>query len=242
MSLKVGSKKLRIFAGPNGSGKSTLINEIRSQFNMGKYVNADDILASFQSKKYFDFSFIFNDVIRQEEWLEFLKIQKRDISENLLNLRISEYFIYSETSLDGYDASIITDFFREKLVHTGCNFSFETVLSHESKIDFMKLAKSSGYKIYYYFVCTSDPEINLSRVQNRILQGGHAVSPEKIFSRYYRCLQLLHDTFLVADRAFVIDTTYGDAQVIIEKNGFNVNVLTSEIPEWVEEYLLTYLN
>jgi predicted ABC-type ATPase len=198
-------------------------------------------LASFQLKKYLDYSFILNDKINLQDWDLFLETQNREFSSNLQKLRISDYFIYTDYPLDGYDASIIADFFREKLLLGEHNFSFETVMSHSSKIDFMRKARSNGFKIYYYFICTSDPEINLSRVKNRIQQGGHAVDPEKITSRYYRCLQLLNSAFLVADRAFVIDTTYGDAQVIVEKNGIDINVLKDEVPEWVEEYLLKNL-
>ncbi len=35
--------RLRLFAGPNGSGKSALLEELRGQFNLGVYVNADEI-------------------------------------------------------------------------------------------------------------------------------------------------------------------------------------------------------
>lgn len=241
MLSKKTSKKLRIFAGPNGSGKSTLINEIGSKFNIGLYVNADDILASFKSKAFFDYSFILNDKINQKDWYEFVTLQKRAYSSQLIKLKISDYFMFSDEQLDGYDASIIADFFRERLLISDYNFSFETVMSHSSKIDFMRKASENGFKVYFYFVCTSDPDINLSRVENRIQQGGHAVDPEKIVSRYFRCLQLLSSAFLVADRAFVIDTTYGFSEVIVEKNGIDVKVLKSEVPEWVEEYLLKYL-
>lgn len=188
-----------------------------------------------------DYSFILNDKINLQDWDQFLETQDREFSSNLQKLRISDYYIYTDYPLDGYDAFIIADFFREKLLLGEHNFSFETVMSHSSKIGFMRKAKTNGFKIYYYFICTSDPEINLSRVKNRIQQGGHAVDPEKITSRYYRCLQLLNSTFLVADRAFVIDTTYGDAQEIVEKNGIDINVLKDEVPEWVEEYLLKNL-
>lgn len=39
----VKGRRLRIFGGPNGSGKTTIINLIRSSFDVGHYINADDI-------------------------------------------------------------------------------------------------------------------------------------------------------------------------------------------------------
>ena len=40
-----------MFAGPNGSGKSTLIKEISKEFNVGYFINADQIEAALNSKK-----------------------------------------------------------------------------------------------------------------------------------------------------------------------------------------------
>ena len=114
------------------------------------------------------------------------------------------------------------------------------MFSHESKLDFLKLAKKNGFKIYLYFVCTQDPKINISRVKNRVLQGGHDVSADKIESRYYRTLELLSRAFLVSDRAFIIDTSINSGEIILEKNGANVNILVDEIPEWVNTYLINY--
>jgi len=35
--------RVRIFAGPNGSGKTTVNEELKGQFNLGYYLNADDL-------------------------------------------------------------------------------------------------------------------------------------------------------------------------------------------------------
>lgn len=36
-------RRLRIFAGPNGSGKSTIFNQVKEQYNVGIYINPDEI-------------------------------------------------------------------------------------------------------------------------------------------------------------------------------------------------------
>lgn len=46
-----------------------------------------------------------------------------------------------------------------------------------------------GFKSYLYFICTKDLGINKQRVKNRISEGGHAVSDQKIEQRYYRSLE-----------------------------------------------------
>ncbi len=37
------NRRLRVFGGPNGSGKSTILNLIGSQYDIGYYINADEI-------------------------------------------------------------------------------------------------------------------------------------------------------------------------------------------------------
>ena len=47
---------------------------------------------------------------------------------------------------------------------------YETVMSHESKVKIMELARESGYKIYLYFVFVDDPQTNVARVKLRALR------------------------------------------------------------------------
>ncbi len=84
---------------------------------------------------------------------------------------------------------------------------FEYVMSHESKIEFMRQASSDGYKCYLYYICTESPLINKSRVEARVKRGGHAVPPEKVESRYQRSLALLGDAVAEAYRAFLFDNS-----------------------------------
>lgn len=50
----------------------------------------------------------------------------------------------------------------------GNGFAFETVMSHKSKIKEIAAAKKKGYKIYLYFVCIDNPDINIERVKDRV--------------------------------------------------------------------------
>ena len=102
-------------------------------------------------------------------------------------------------------AQIIADFLRKKLLKERKRFSFETVFSHNSKLDIMRDAVTAGYKVYLYFVCTESPEINKFRVKARTKKGGHDVPVNKIETRYYRALDLLHDAAQLAYQTFFFD-------------------------------------
>ena len=82
--------------------------------------------------------------------------------------------------MNSYIAADIAEFIRQELLTEGLSFSFETVTSDLSKVDFLNLAKKKGYRIYLYYFSTEDPLINRSRVNVRVLQKGHAVSEEMI--------------------------------------------------------------
>jgi predicted ABC-type ATPase len=56
-----------MFAGPNGSGKSTLIQEVRKSYNVGYFINADEIEFLLSKQKYLDCSLFFPKVITQKD-------------------------------------------------------------------------------------------------------------------------------------------------------------------------------
>lgn len=50
------NRRLRVFGGPNGSGKSTILEQIDSKYNIGYYVNADEIEKLLKSTQFVDLS------------------------------------------------------------------------------------------------------------------------------------------------------------------------------------------
>lgn len=209
--------RLRVFAGPNGSGKSTVIQYIRDQkvngqpIDFGIYVNADDIARDLKEER-----FSFDDYDIQTNGNEFNKVVLESglISAEFDEAAFKKSYVLKENNLKLRDAGaderlaqIIADFLRKKLVLENKKFSFETVFSHSSKLDIMRQAASRGYKVYLYFVSTESPHINAYRVLARKTKGGHDVPNEKIFSRYYRSLELLFEASQIAYHAYYFDNS-----------------------------------
>ncbi|MDT1000487.1 hypothetical protein RNI08_32675, partial [Pseudomonas aeruginosa] len=71
-----------------------------------------------------------------------------------------------------------------------------------------------GYKIYLYFICIDDPEVNVSRVENRVEKGGHDVSAKKISSRYYNTLKNLITAIEAADKCYLFDNSGQEFRLI----------------------------
>lgn len=103
-------------------------------------------------------------------------------------------------------AKLATDM-RYKCLDERKNFVFETVFSSDEKIEFIRKAKQADFFIRLFFVCTNDPAINVLRITNRYLNGGHEVPISKIISRYYKSLANAALAFSLVDRAYVYDNS-----------------------------------
>ncbi len=82
-----------------------------------------------------------------------------------------------------YKAAKLAAKLRTQLLQDGVSFCFETVFSHPSKIDFLAEAKALGYDIILIYIHLQNAELNLARVAQRVMQGGHSVPADKIINR-----------------------------------------------------------
>ncbi|MDY4373969.1 zeta toxin family protein [Pectobacterium carotovorum] len=96
---------------------------------------------------------------------------------------------------------------RDDWIRDRLSFTYESVMSHESHLDFVKSARNRGYKPYLYYVCTSDPELNEERITQRVALGGHSVPKEKVFGRYQRSLRYLSGMIQLCYRAYFFDNS-----------------------------------
>lgn len=119
------------------------------------------------------------------------------------------------------------------------SFSFETVMSHVSKIEALETARAAGFRVALYFVATESPSLNVARVAQRVLLGGHDVPEDRIRQRYVRTLALLPQALILADMAVLFDNTHGAPAILrpfCEKQGEKVT-LAPPIPDWARPAL-----
>lgn len=117
----------------------------------------------------------------------------------------------------------------------GKDFVFETVFSSQEKVDFLQKAKDSGFFIRFFYVCTGNPSINVSRITQRYLNGGHEVPISKIISRYYKSLLNAAKAISFVDRAYVYDNSVDNQLPRLlyrTANGKLFKQYVEDIPEW----------
>lgn len=126
---------------------------------------------------------------------------------------------------------------RYDCLQQGRDFVFETVFSSTEKLEFLRKAKDAGFFIRFFYVCTSDPAINVARITQRYINGGHEVPISKVISRYYKSLINAEEAISFVDRAYVYDNSVDNQLprlLFRTTDGQLFKQYTDDIPEWAE--------
>lgn len=228
--------RLRMFAGPNGSGKSTIKAVIAPNL-LGVYINPDDMEKEIRGCGFLDLS-AYSVHGTAEKLAAFFRdsslLAKADLLGEAEKLSFHDNkLIFQDVEVNAYFASVAADFLRQSLLAAGRSFTFETVMSSPDKVAFLEKAQGMGFRTYLYYVATEDPDINISRVENRVRQGGHPVPEDKIVERYHRSLDLLSEAIQHANRAYLFDNS-GDGQIWLAEvtDGDALEMKSDTMPHW----------
>lgn len=143
--------------------------------------------------------------------------------------------------IDNYSAAKDVDNRRYKAIEEKRDFTFETVLSSDYKINLLKEAKQKGYFIKCVFVLTTNPQINIARVKVRALSGGHDVPENKIVSRYEKALKNIPQLLEICDIMHVYDTSIdGKVERIIRKHKEQFAIFPNDV--WNEDRIIKLIN
>jgi predicted ABC-type ATPase len=138
-----------------------------------------------------------------------------------------------------YAAAHIVNRLGEDLLDQNVSFCFETVFSHESKIDFVARAKSLAYRIILVYIHLDPPALNEARVHQRVAEGGHNVPPEKIRSRIPRTMKHIAAVLPLVDEAHLLNNSFRDnpyLEVAVVKHGRRIKAV-DPLPKWAAEIL-----
>ncbi|TCB48344.1 zeta toxin [Acinetobacter terrestris] len=240
--------RIRMFAGPNGSGKST-VKEYLLPHHIGAYLNADELEQNLKHSHQLDLM-AYHPALKAQDLINFLKQKKRPNAGQLLALLKSEPVLlengniqFDVSEIDSYLCARIIDYIRLEFLRLKISFTFETVMSHISKVEFLQEAKRQGFKTYLYYVSTVDPMINIARVKYRVSVGGHPVPEQKIVERYYRSMDLLMQAVDASDRTYLFDnSSNGEKAAFIAEiqsaETLKMNPDVQQLPWWFAEKVL----
>lgn len=116
--------------------------------------------------------------------------------------------------MNNMEAAVLVDRMRYESIAKKEDFTFETVLSSEYKLNILRKAKEEGYFIKCVFVLTVDPQINIARIESRVAAGGHNVASDKVIERYYKSINNIKELLNICDIVHVYDNTKTPERII----------------------------
>lgn len=94
----------------------------------------------------------------------------------------------------------------------------ETVLSTSKYRALVEHAKARGFDVRFLYVTLRTVDLNIERVADRVRNGGHDVSEEKIRTRRERSLEQLPWFLKRADYALIFDNSDSKPVILAEKS------------------------
>ena len=95
------------------------------------------------------------------------------------------------------------------------SFTVETTLSGRNYLEMMVRARTLGFEIVLVYIGTEDVEINLLRIQKRVLAGGHDVPEADVRRRRLRSLKNLPVAVKRADHTLLFDNSTDDGYQLV---------------------------
>lgn len=137
-----------------------------------------------------------------------------------------------------YEAARLATAERDELLSARASFITETVFSHESKVDLVRVANSLGYRVYLHVMIVPE-ETTVGRVEHRVRHGGHTVPEDKIRARYQRLWALVAQARELAERSRIYDNSnarHPFREVAVYERGLLVG--QADWPAWTPAALL----
>jgi predicted ABC-type ATPase len=74
----------------------------------------------------------------------------------------------------------------ELLADQGVDFGFETTLAGRVHLKLLRKLKQKAYEVHFFYLWLPSVELAISRVRERVLQGGHDIPVEVVQRRFQR--------------------------------------------------------
>jgi predicted ABC-type ATPase len=112
------------------------------------------------------------------------------------------------------------------------SFAVETTLSGKTYLQMMVDARRRGFEIVLIYIGTKNVEINLTRIKNRVIQGGHDVPQGDVRRRYKRSFENLPTAVKCADHTILFDNSTEEGYRLIAVLGASETIWFKPIPDW----------
>jgi predicted ABC-type ATPase len=95
-------------------------------------------------------------------------------------------------------------------------------------------ARIRGFEVVLVYIGTENVEINLARIRNRVLAGGHDVPESDVRRRYRRSFKSLLIAMERADHTILFDNSTEEGYRLIAVLGSTGSQWFEPVPDWAK--------
>ena len=114
------------------------------------------------------------------------------------------------------------------------SFAVETTLSGKHYLRMMVDARNRGFEVVLVYIGTENVEINLARIKNRVLAGGHDVPESDVRRRFQRSFENLPIAMERADHTILFDNSTEEGYRLIAVLGPSGSQWFEAVPDWAK--------
>ena len=118
----------------------------------------------------------------------------------------------------------------------GVDFAFETTLSGKSYMNLFKTLKNKGYTLHLFYLWIPSPKLAISRIKERVSEGGHNINDEDVRRRFSRSihnfLTLYQSLF---DYWMLFDNSKTNPILIAKNNKGQIEIIDSKVYQMIKE-------
>lgn len=120
----------------------------------------------------------------------------------------------------------------EKAISGRQDFAYEGHFNGDGPWETIRRFKDEGYRVHMIFMGVTDVALSVGRVEKRVEQGGHYVSPYNVEVNYTGNLKYLNAQFRLLDSLNVFDTSGKQPTMLVSLSLGKVEYQAPTLPEW----------
>lgn len=118
----------------------------------------------------------------------------------------------------------------KSLINSGENFAFETTLATKTHANLLEEAKQKGYQVTLLFFWLFSSDLAVSRVKNRVKEGGHNIPEHVIRRRYENGLKNFFKLYLpIIDNWMFINNSGEPYEIIAEGSSEDIIITNDQL-------------
>jgi predicted ABC-type ATPase len=125
----------------------------------------------------------------------------------------------------------------QEFARQGIDFGFETTLSGKSYVKLLKELKGKGYNLHLFFLWIPSTELAISRIRDRVFEGGHNVPDIDVRRRFTRGISNLFKLYKPLLTSWILfDNSEERPRIIAKFIDTHLEIIDNELFEIIREY------